>query len=716
MPDSAKNTEPKVDASAPDVKSEAAGNEAAPATTEKAATSAAVNPAGKKLRLGKAVDVYMDKPIKRFKNAYVQCFQAKNLGTGSDLIAVFCDRYLPPRFNKLSHFESIQHPNLVSLVESGVVLSPLDNKEYFVLAYEDNLGAPLVEEDIGCALGIKPEDAYTYILLPIIEVLKDMRNKDLFHGTIRPSNIFRGTTPGLKKIILGDCISVPPGVVQASIFEPIERALAQPTGKGPGVLVDDLYALGVTIAFLLRPKDVLKGLSEKEIIIRKIELGTFSTVLGGANIKGNLVEFLRGVLQDDPKQRWDLDDVTAWIDGQRGNITKQPTKAVKANRPILIDGKKISFPAVLAIEGLEKPNELEALLDNRELGQWIERSIDDKAMQKGIELALKSTKRAVTSKSSMYQSKMVSRLAMVLHPIAPLRYREFAVSPLGAGIALGDAYHGDKDVSVYDEIIRNDEFIFWLTNNEGAAWDTNAMMSVFASCREFVSTTVPGYGLERCLYYLNENIPCLSPILDGYYVRTPEELLIALDKIAAKKNRAYKPFDRHILAFLLVKERNLLENSLIDINSKASWRQVFGILKVFSTIQQLAGMGELPGLANWMLEIMEPIYKRYHNRETRLDLKTRLHEKCGGSLEKMFKYIDNNDVVANDSKRFKEALRDYIMLDKERDIYERGLENPGTVGVERGHQAAAVFCVIIAVCLILGFVSVSLGNHQYLGF
>jgi hypothetical protein len=46
--------------------------------------------------------------------------------------------------------------------------------------------------------------------------------------------------------MLGECVSETSGVSQPAIFEPIERAMALPTGRGEGTPPDDMFALGVT--------------------------------------------------------------------------------------------------------------------------------------------------------------------------------------------------------------------------------------------------------------------------------------------------------------------------------------------------------------------------------------------------------------------------------------------------------------------------------------
>ena len=55
----------------------------------------------------------------------------------------------------------------------------------------------------------------------------------------------------MTEIVIGENLTSPPGYDQPSIFEPIERAMSHPAGRGVGTSRDDIYAMGVTIGILV---------------------------------------------------------------------------------------------------------------------------------------------------------------------------------------------------------------------------------------------------------------------------------------------------------------------------------------------------------------------------------------------------------------------------------------------------------------------------------
>ena len=63
---------------------------------------------------------------------------------------------------------------------------------------------------------------------------------------MRPENILFLDNE-MEQIVLGPNVTAPAGYDQPSMFEPIDRAMALPAGRGTGDSLDDIYALGVNI-------------------------------------------------------------------------------------------------------------------------------------------------------------------------------------------------------------------------------------------------------------------------------------------------------------------------------------------------------------------------------------------------------------------------------------------------------------------------------------
>src|ERR1700737_3063030 len=101
------------------------------------------------------------------------------------------------------------------------------------------------------------------------------------------------------------------------------RGMAMPPGRGIGSPADDLYALCATIAFLMFGKSAVAELSDEQLLAEKIGRGSYATLLGGARLAGPIIEVLRGLLADDPRERWAVQDLEMWLEGRR-QVPRQP--------------------------------------------------------------------------------------------------------------------------------------------------------------------------------------------------------------------------------------------------------------------------------------------------------------------------------------------------------------------------------------------------------
>ncbi len=106
-------------------------------------TDAASTPAspgalsGSGITLGARVEMYPAMPMPVFNTMGGPAFAARFKSDGaSDLIAILCNTGMPPRTDALASMKNIDHPSLLRLADSGVLLWPDDNAHYFAIAYQ----------------------------------------------------------------------------------------------------------------------------------------------------------------------------------------------------------------------------------------------------------------------------------------------------------------------------------------------------------------------------------------------------------------------------------------------------------------------------------------------------------------------------------------------------------------------------------------------------
>jgi hypothetical protein len=662
------------------------------------------------IQLNADITIDTSKPLPRYDNGPVKAYQG--IGTGSAparLVVYVCENHLSPRINVGATYNKIINPTLINLVASGVVEWPGDMRNRYVLVYEDNLGDRIVPDDNGGGFAFDQDMTLNKIIRPMVTALLDMRDKDMVHGGIRPSNIFNGGSEKMERIILGDCLSVPPWANMSALYLPVDKAMANPVARGRGTPADDIYAFGTTLCVLLREVDPFPNADEETIIRTKLEHGSYIALTGKHRFTGGVLELLRGMLFDDVAQRWTIDEVQAWLDGRRLS-PKQSAKRAKANRPIALVGKKYIYPEMLAMDMPKNVSEAAHIIEQDDLDQWLKRAVEDKPLTERVDKArdLANDK----GKGPGYQQRLVTRVCIALDPGSPIRFKGINFMPEGLGPALTEAFVQKKEIKHFVDIFSEYFAMQWIDMNRNGNIDAGALMTRYDSCRAFIRQTGIGFGIERCIYYMDPCAPCLSEKVLNYYVRDPEDLMEAYEKISTLPSRPHYFMDRHIAAFLSVKDRKNIDPYLYDLGSEETYRRVLAELKVLATIQKRSQLGNYPGIAKWVASILDPVYERFHDRDLRKEVKDKIEQlKQKGDLTRMAALFDNPAITTKDSKEFFRAIHEYVKLRNERVELEAKLSNQKTYGLEAGHQAAAILACVLSAIVIIGSTFMAISKY-----
>ena len=637
--------------------------------------------------------------LEHYDSGVIPAYQAgKKRGQGN-YIAYVCEPHLVPRHNKVEVYQGIINPNLAKLVRYGAMHWPSAKQERYAFIYENNLGSKLIQDDQEQALGFKNDIVMERILKPFSGILQDFRDRDFVHGSIRASNIYNGGSSNLKRIVLGDCLSTPSGYNQNAQYEPIDRAMADPVARGPGTRATDMYAFGVMLAVMLRQNDPMYGMSDDAIIRRKIDVGSYAAVTGKDRFTGPILELLRGLLHDDPTQRWTIDETLAWMDGRRLS-PKQSVRKIVAPRPIVFHQKKYFQPKLLAMDFDKNPGEVKRILEDGELKNWINRAIERPELYEKIESYADLLKNS--GQASDYDDLLVSYLSMAIDKDAPIRYRGMRFNPDGVGSALAEAIVNKSDLNVFADMFAHNVVLQWVKAQTNPNVDVGALVSKFDSCRMFVKQKNIGFGIERCLYLLNVEARCMSDKVKNYYILSPEDLLGAYEDLCQNGKGTGLFIDRHIAAFVSVKDGKAIDNYLPDLNAPEHYKRVLANLSVLAAIQRRAQLPYFPGIGQSIAGQLGVVYKRYHDRTIRDKLKNSVDKFAReGDLIKMAGLLENPDVHQKDFTAFKAAMKEYDDLRNENSRLESKLLDRSSFGLATGQEASALISSIIAGIIIL---------------
>ncbi len=639
------------------------------------------------------IEIYPDKELPELANPGTKAYEALHLVSNLQCFVLICGRTLLPRVSAIGSYKNAKSDSMLKLVSAGIVDWPLENRQRFALVFEMPKGKKILKAETGEMTIISDDKVISMIVEPALILLEDLRNLDLIHGAIGLDNIFLAGSPGNEFFILGECLSSAPSFFLNPIYETVTRAMARPSGRGIGTTQDDLYALGICIAMIARKKNLILGKSEVEIIAGKMELGSYGAIIGKEKLPAGIGEFLRGVLQDDIEMRWSLEDCFKWLEKRR-IAPKQGAKVFKAARPFVFKEKKYTELRSLADAFSKNIEDAAATADSNDFLMWLRRNFEDKELNSRFE---QMRERERTNS----HEKFVCTTCMALDPFGPVRYKGLSLFPMGFGSALSDSIHMHENLQIYVDIISQQIFSLWMTQIFDNVPDGSAILSMLEKSRLAVNQRMIGYGMERVLYIANREIACMSPFFEKYYVLIPGTLLQALEAMSDSDNKPDMVLDRHMVAFLSVRDGNLIDPYLGYLNSGDKGRQIIGTLRVLAGIQRRFSLGPMPGICKWIVSLLGPAIENFNDRDLRQDmLRVASRAQNNGDLIDIINLVDDGRVVGEDIKRFANARREYILLVREKVTIEAYLKFKRSFGRASGRQASMIVSTFVAVIII----------------
>ena len=652
---------------------------------------------GSSIALGSRIEIFPAMPLPELNTAGGQAYAARySSDASSSLYAIVCTSKIPPRIESQQSMRNIDNPGILRFIEGGVI--PWTDGTYvYAFVYQKPTAPPMLNS-LNETHPVLGEDAVNrHFIAPMIGGLVALSNAGMVHGAIRPTNIFwRSGTAAPPQI--GECLSSAPGFGQPVLFEPIERAIAMPLGRGMGTHADDCYAFGVTLALLVLGRNPMQGLDDRAIIEQKMQKGSFSAIVSNQRLSPTHIEILRGLLADDASQRWTPADLDQWLNGRR-TTPKSSDAERRASRHFTFLDKDYWQLGPL-IEALSSnPSEASKIIENEALNKWLRRALNDKDRAKNIEDVIEELKQS--GKTAHYEDQLVSRVCIALDPSLPIRYRGISAMPAGIPTLLVDAVQSGNNVQALSEMIVGNFVSLWIQMQGESKADYVSLGQLFDRLRTVLEKTTYGNGLERALYEANQSLPCLSPMLKSQYVTSPKLLPPALERIAAAGSRSREPMDRHIAAYLVVRERRSEKMFLPFSGPEDSSARGLALLSLFADLQYKHGPENLPNLAAWLSPVVEPALQRFFNKSTRESLHKRAKEYIAlGNLTLLMQLIDDGKRLDYDQKGFHAARLLYLNIQKEIYKLEGKLSNRENVADTMGKPIAVTLSSLIAVIVV----------------
>ena len=612
------------------------------------------------------------------------------------VFALICNPGLPTRMGAMTSLRGAGIKALVGILEWDVAYWPQIRQRTMILILERPLGGRVLQDG---KFRISEYDLPRKVIEPLAGALQEMASIGVAHRAIRRDNLFF-MDAARQLIAFGECYSSPPGYDQPPVYEPAERAMTPPAGRGVGNSRDDAYAFAVSIVGLVLDKEPGSHLDHEQLQAQKLETGSYAAITGNENLPLSLLEPLRGMMGDDPAQRWGPEEIDLWLSGRK--MSPQQKKAGKRGQnPFTFMGRQYHSVRQLADAFCKHiPEGARAMRDDT-FDTWLRRSVEDPNLANAIKNVLDVAK-AQTGTFAGSDEMTVTRVSILMDPMGPIRYKGFSFMVDGFGPAFAMDLLRTGDPQIPAEIIAKDIPDVWFQAQLAYAPEASIHQKNFSQLKIVLNNKDPGFGIERCLYESNPSLPCQSTLLLQEYVLEIEHLLPALDRAANTQDIKSKPLDRHMAAFITARFKEDISPHMRALASENPDTQTIGMLSLLAFIQWKLRVEPVYGLASWVGGHLGPAINAYHSRTTRKEIEREIPRLVRrGSLPELFDLMDNADRRREDIEGFEDAVAEFAAAELEiQDIEGRG-EEQLTKAERTGQQAAAMGAILVTMSIVL---------------
>jgi hypothetical protein len=649
--------------------------------------------------------VAFDEPLPDFDAPGAKAFVVRETqGAPRDLFARVLEPGTIPRKDVMAPLRAHRDVQVMRPVEWGVIGCPPRKRNVFATIFERPAGGPLVPLGATGFAPVPVTELTSRILVPAAMALAQLGRRGITHGAVRPDNLFAAGTSS-NHIIVGECVTSTPGSGQPAAFVTIEQAMTPPLARGPGLIADDMYALGATALALAMGRVPMADLSIEEIVQAKLSRGSFIALLGGERVPFGLREVLRGLLADSPKERWGIVQIEQWLGGGM-NKAMHDTSDSRMDRPVVFRGKeRWSFRELAHCFGQDWRAASTTALDEG-FSKWVGRGLGDADLAEDLKKTLKAARIEAAGKAGP-DAKLVAQICSILDPNGPMRYRSVVGMPTGLGPLLATAMRDGARDQVNDvcDVLAKGIAIDWVTwHAEGTSSDLAVALKPYKELQQLLRHSGPGYGVERCLYELNPNLPCQSVAVEPYYVESIGDLLPTLETIVARTGKLPALFDRHFAAFIANRAKRNLDREFQAMEEARGDALLvkLGMLRLFAWLQSEYGPANLPQLASWLADDLKDAADRFASKTNRAEARRRLLAAAPqGDLGAIYDAVCDKAFMASDEQGKRAAIQEFVKARRRiaflesRDVAEGVALAGGRVAAWLGGAAAFISAIYV---------------------
>ena len=504
--------------------------------------------------------------------------------------------------------------------------------------------------------------------------LARLEQAGLTHRAINSFNIF----PAGDSVELGPFWSAPPAFAQPPVFEPIVSASCHRSGRGPGTIADDIYALGVTLLSLFIGEVPLAGVPDEEVLERKLWQGSAAALMRGHNLPSAFAELVGAMISDEPSQRPRPERLEGGVGVLGPNASSR--RRINAALPLMIGEREVWTTTQLAWTTAGSGDVVLRALLNGQVESWLRRGLNEIVLAERVEsLVHPSGKAAAAPEGRDAEALFLARASTLLDAPSPVTWKGLRFLPDGLPGLLGAVVGGDE------------AFRATVTGllESGVAGPQSCATRSFAADRPRPWSR---FAIARLAYELNPSCACASTALAGRPAATIDALLRALED--ASEGVQGPPLDAEMAAFIAAKQRSpVVSGELADERAQ---------LKVLAHFSVELRVNTLPNLARRLAPAMLRDIDAWPGTTGRARRQTRIEQVVrAGALAALHEMTSNTGEITRERGRQVEAHQKIQLLRLQQEALAKATAARLRDARHFGREAASVVAIVSGALVLL---------------